>query len=88
METPAATAAPKNVAATPLREEISRRAHQIWEENGSPHGRDLEFWLKAEREVLGADSSVRAVGSGSVDAKQFSESTDANGAKAKRRAKK
>lgn len=87
METPV-TAAPKDIADIPLRENISRRAHQIWEENGSPHGRDLEFWLKAEREVLGADSSVRAVGNGSVDAKQYAEATDANGAKAKRRAKK
>ena len=82
------TPAPKDVSATPLREEISRRAHQIWEENGSPHGRDDEFWLKAEREVLGADQSVRAEGKGSVDAKQFAESTDANGAKNKRKAKK
>jgi len=83
-----ATQAPKDVRTVPLREEISRRARQIWEENGSPHGRDDEFWLKAEREVLGADSSVRAVGNGSVDAKQFSEATDANGAKAKRKNKK
>jgi len=82
------TAAPKNIADTPLREEISRRAHRIWEENGSPHGHDLEFWLKAEREVLGADPAVRAVGNGSVDAKQYAEATDANGAKAKRKAKK
>ena len=87
MDTPAA-AAPKNIAAVPLREEISRRAHRIWEENGSPQGRDLEFWLKAEREVLGADPSVRAVGNESVDAKQYADATDANGAKAKRKTKK
>jgi DUF2934 family protein len=82
------TAAPKDVRAIPLREEISRRAHQIWEENGQPNGRDDEFWLTAEREVLGADQSIRAEGKGAVDAKQFSESTDANGAKAKRKEKK
>jgi hypothetical protein len=87
METPT-TAAPKDIAAVPLREEISRRAHRIWEEKGSPHGHDLEFWLQAEREVLGADSSLRAVGNGTVDAKQYSEATDANGAKAKRKTKK
>ncbi len=86
MDNPA-NAAPINTSAVPLREEISKRARQIWEESGSPSGRDEEFWLKAEREVLGADQSVRADGAGFVDAKQFAESTDANGAKAKRKKK-
>jgi hypothetical protein len=36
------------------REEISARAHSIWEEEGCPDGRDLEHWLKAERELESA----------------------------------
>jgi hypothetical protein len=33
------------------REEVRARAQQIWEENGRPEGRDVEFWLQAEREI-------------------------------------
>lgn len=29
---------------------IRTRAHELWEEAGCPPGRDLEFWLRAERE--------------------------------------
>jgi len=32
---------------------ISARAREIWEQNGCPGGRDLEFWLQAESEVRG-----------------------------------
>lgn len=30
-------------------EEITARARQLWQEAGSPEGRDLEFWLGAEQ---------------------------------------
>jgi hypothetical protein len=30
---------------------IRRRAHELWEEQGRPEGRETEFWLQAEREV-------------------------------------
>jgi Protein of unknown function (DUF2934) len=33
------------------RQAISARAREIWEENGRPEGRDLEFWLQAESEI-------------------------------------
>lgn len=33
------------------REEISRRAHSLWERSGRPEGRDEEFWFSAEREL-------------------------------------
>lgn len=74
--------------ALPLREEISKRAAQIWRENGSPGGRDEEFWLRAERELLGADSEVLSQGGGAVSAKQYAEATDANAARARSRKKK
>ncbi len=30
---------------------ITERAHQLWEEDGCPEGRDMEYWLKAEEEL-------------------------------------
>ena len=33
------------------RQAISARAQEIWEQNGRPSGRDLDFWLQAESEV-------------------------------------
>ena len=32
-------------------EKVKARAHQIWEEEGRPHGRDREHWQQAEAEV-------------------------------------
>ena len=34
-----------------LGEHINRRAYEIWEACGCPHGCDTEHWLQAEREV-------------------------------------
>ncbi|MGN6584819.1 MAG: DUF2934 domain-containing protein [Rhizobiaceae bacterium] len=34
-------------------ERIRRRAHEIWEQEGRPHGRDREHWEKAAREIEG-----------------------------------
>ena len=31
---------------------ISTRAREIWEQNGRPSDRDLEFWLQAESEII------------------------------------
>jgi Protein of unknown function (DUF2934) len=33
------------------RQGISARAREIWEQNGRPSDRDLEFWLQAEAEI-------------------------------------
>jgi hypothetical protein len=33
------------------RQATGARAHELWEQNGRPAGRDLEFWLKAESEI-------------------------------------
>jgi hypothetical protein len=30
---------------------IQERAYHIWENEGRPHGRDFEHWLKAEQEL-------------------------------------
>jgi hypothetical protein len=36
-------------------DQIRKRARELWEHNGQPAGRDLEFWLQAEREFREAD---------------------------------
>jgi len=36
------------------RQAIEKRAYEIWQSNGSQHGRDKEFWLTAEKEVAGS----------------------------------
>jgi hypothetical protein len=33
------------------RHQTRERAHEIWIERGRPEGRDVEFWLQAEREL-------------------------------------
>ena len=33
------------------KEEIKARARELWDQNGCPTGRDLEFWLQAESEI-------------------------------------
>ena len=36
----------------PTYDAIARRAYEMYEESGRPDGRDVEFWLKAERELI------------------------------------
>jgi DUF2934 family protein len=33
------------------RPQVRARAYELWEEAGRPPGRDLEFWLEAERQL-------------------------------------
>jgi hypothetical protein len=35
-----------------VREQIEKRAHEIWLAGGCRHGEELAHWLQAEREVL------------------------------------
>ena len=41
------------------RREIRLRAYELWEQAGSPAGRDEEFWLTAERELTTQKSPRR-----------------------------
>jgi hypothetical protein len=41
----------RNSPVNPLHDDISRRAHEFWEEEGRPDGRSEEHWRRAE-EVL------------------------------------
>jgi len=40
---------------------ISRRAHEIWEREGHPHGRHDEHWAQAEAEIRAEDGAKPAV---------------------------
>ena len=42
-------------AARQTKEDIRARARELWEQNGWPAGRDLEFWLQAEAEIIERD---------------------------------
>ncbi len=37
------------------RHRIRELAHEIWIERGRPEGRDMEFWLAAERELAASE---------------------------------
>jgi hypothetical protein len=41
------------------RDEVGRRALQLWRMEGRPAGRDLEFWLQAEVQLLSERRSYR-----------------------------
>lgn len=40
------------------RRQTTARAYKLWEEAGRPPGRDLEFWLAAEREINPPDDQT------------------------------
>ena len=45
----------QRLAARQTKEDIRARARELWEQNGRPAGRDLEFWLQAEAEIIEGD---------------------------------
>ncbi len=42
---------------TSSHEQISARAYQLWEEEGRPHGRDIEHWSRAAGELAGVTAA-------------------------------
>ena len=50
--------APAGATREPSYQEVSRRAFEIWEQNGREPGHDLENWLKAETELRHAAPSL------------------------------
>lgn len=57
---------PNRTPGLPLRDEIAQRAYELWEHNGCPEGRDVDHWLTAERELLGADPQMLPTPAGAV----------------------
>jgi hypothetical protein len=45
----------------PITEAIARRAYELFLARGAKHGRDLDDWLQAERELLDAARSGPAI---------------------------
>lgn len=46
------------MTATPESPNIARRAYEIWEEEGRPHGHDRAHWDRAERELAPAAAAT------------------------------
>jgi hypothetical protein len=46
------------------REQIERRAYEIYLQRGGSDGTDMEDWLIAERELLGEQDGARGIDSG------------------------
>ena len=56
-----------------LKQRITERARQLWDEDGRPEGRDMEYWLKTEDElaphsVAGEEDPADAGDEGSIEA--------------------
>ncbi|MDB6128510.1 MAG: hypothetical protein JWM35_2406 [Verrucomicrobia bacterium] len=53
---------------TPSHQEISQRAYLLWLESGSLHGRDVEFWHEAEKQLAsGSDAEASAASQASSE---------------------
>ncbi|MEN9575063.1 MAG: hypothetical protein RL514_2918 [Verrucomicrobiota bacterium] len=59
---PVAKRTPSPARPEPTRDEIALCAQSIWEEEGRPHGRDLEHWLRAETRLRQGSQSEGATG--------------------------
>ena len=57
------------------RDEVAQRAYQLWVAAGQPAGRDLEYWLQAEAELLAARQSDRSPEVGGLRASPKRETT-------------
>jgi hypothetical protein len=56
--TPVRSAARNPLAFDPGREQrVRERAYHLWETDGKPHGRDVEYWERA-RELIGMEESA------------------------------
>jgi hypothetical protein len=45
----------------PTEDQIRQRAHELWEQNHRPDGRDDEFWHQAERELQEAEAPAKEI---------------------------
>ena len=45
----------RRAARVPTENDIARRAYELFVERGGEHGRDLDDWLSAKRELLSPD---------------------------------
>lgn len=45
---------------TGMNSSVERRAYEIWEQEGRPHGLDLDHWLRAEAELASPPVKAKA----------------------------
>jgi hypothetical protein len=45
-----------------LQPKIELRAYEIWVHEGCPEGHDLEYWLRAETEIVGESAEPETTG--------------------------
>ena len=57
---PPAVSAPLRAADPKLRGRIEERAYSLWESDGRPEGRALDYWLQAEQEILAQSEAGEA----------------------------
>jgi len=48
---------------------IRERAYYLWEQDGRPHGRDLEYWSRAAAEATAKPKRARAAKAAAVPTK-------------------
>lgn len=60
----------------PTRAEIELRAHQLWCQQGCPHGHDVDNWIEAERQLREEYAGVTAP---SIPVKEDVPALDARG---------
>jgi hypothetical protein len=48
----------------PTDEEIALGAYRIWLQEGCPHGRDREHWLKARKQLVSGRAKEKAANAG------------------------
>ena len=41
-----------------LQQKIEQRAYEIWENEGGPHGCNVDHWLRAEAEIMSSQSAT------------------------------
>ena len=39
-------------------DQVRRRAYELWQADGSPHGQDQQYWFKAMAELAAAAAST------------------------------
>ena len=63
---------PETSADSALKLKIEHRAYEIWVDEGSPNGCDLEHWLRAEAEVTSAEPESKLAPKSAAAAKKAS----------------
>lgn len=62
-------------------QDIAARAYQLWEEEGRPHGKDLDHWTRAMSELSSNDNGIGTVNGATVAAASKAKATKKAAAK-------